>query len=114
MLWTWLKTKPKGLGASLDAAQMHGPWVWKKAWSSAQHDNSDAEPKTNPMHGDTLTATGGQVGIATIGCMGGIVCAAHTVAVAATRNARHAAPNPRRAIVVGSFSRWTGLDGLID
>jgi hypothetical protein len=25
-------------------AQRQGPWDWKKAWSWAQHDGSDAEP----------------------------------------------------------------------
>ena len=77
---------------------MHGPWDWKKVWSSAQQDDSEPTPKTNPMHGDRLMATGAQMGIAIIGCpVGGIVCAAHVVAT--TRNARHATPSPRRAIV---------------
>ena len=106
MPWTWPTTKPKGLGASLNMAQRHGPWDWKKAWSWAQHDDSDADstPNTYPMHGDRLMGTGAQVGIA-IGCTAGVVCAAHTVAAA--RNDRHAAPSrPRRAIV--DSSRWTG------
>lgn len=47
MPWTWPRTRPKELGASLDMAHRQGPWDWKKAWSCEQHDGSAAVPEPN-------------------------------------------------------------------
>lgn len=40
----WPRNTPMGLGASLDAAQMHGAWAWRKPRSWEQQEASVAEP----------------------------------------------------------------------
>jgi len=44
MACAWPRKSPMGLGASLEAAQRHGAWAWRKPRSWEQQEASVAEP----------------------------------------------------------------------